>query len=195
VSAAPPDDLPVLGFATRADWRAWLETEHDRAPGVWMQIAKRGGGGSSVSYAEAVEAALCFGWIDSQTRSLDDSHWLQRFTPRRSRSRWSKRNRAAAEALIERGEMHAAGLREVEAARADGRWAAAYDGARTATVPDDLRVALDADPAAAAAFAALDGRNRYAVLHRIQTAKRPETRARRIERFVAMLAAGETLHP
>jgi uncharacterized protein YdeI (YjbR/CyaY-like superfamily) len=189
------DDLPVAGFATAAEWRAWLTAEHARSPGVWLRIAKRAGGATSVSYAEAVEIALCFGWIDGQGRRLDDAYWLQRFTPRTSRSQWSKRNRDRAEALIACGDMHPAGLHEVAAARADGRWAAAYDSPSTATVPDDLRAALDADRAAATAFAALDGRNRYAILHRVQTAKRPETRERRIARFVAMLAAGERLHP
>jgi uncharacterized protein YdeI (YjbR/CyaY-like superfamily) len=144
---------------------------------------------------EALHAALCFGWIDGQARGGDDSFYLQRFTPRRARSIWSKRNRDFVTALIESGRMQPAGLREVERAKADGRWDAAYDAPSTATVPDDLQAALDASPAAAELFAGLSSQNRYAILHRVQTAKKPETRARRIEKFVAMLARGETLYP
>jgi uncharacterized protein YdeI (YjbR/CyaY-like superfamily) len=188
-------DLPIVSFATRDEWRAWLELEHARSDGVWLKLAKAGSGSESVSYAEALEVALCYGWIDGQKRGLDDRHWLQRFTPRKPRSRWSRINRDKATALIERGEMRPAGLREVEAARADGRWDAAYEGQRRATVPDDLQRALDAEPDAAAFFATLDGANRYAILYRVQDAKKPETRARRIEKYVAMLAAGEKLHP
>jgi uncharacterized protein YdeI (YjbR/CyaY-like superfamily) len=148
-----------------------------------------------VTYAEAVEAALCHGWIDGQKAKLDDARWLQRFTPRKRGSRWSRINRDKAEALIAAGRMRPAGLREIEAARADGRWDAAYDGQRTATVPEDLQRALDADPAARAAFDDLNSVNRYAILYRVQDAKRPETRARRIAQFTAMLARGEKLHP
>jgi uncharacterized protein YdeI (YjbR/CyaY-like superfamily) len=166
-----------------------------RTPGVWLKLAKKGAGTPSVTYVEAVEAALCHGWIDGQARRLDDSAYLQRFTPRRPRSVWSKVNRERALALIEQGRMAPEGLRQVELARADGRWDAAYDGPRTATVPDDLRAALDADAAAAAAFAALDGRNRYPVLHRVMTAVRPQTRARRVAQLVAMLARGERPYP
>jgi uncharacterized protein YdeI (YjbR/CyaY-like superfamily) len=185
----------IVSFATRDEWRAWLELEHARSDGVWLKLAKAGSGSESVSYAEALEVALCYGWIDGQKRGLDDRHWLQRFTPRKPRSRWSRINRDKATALIERGEMRPAGLREVEAARADGRWDAAYEGQRRATVPDDLQRALDAEPAAASFFETLDGANRYAILYRVQDAKKPETRARRIEKYVAMLAAGEKLHP
>jgi uncharacterized protein YdeI (YjbR/CyaY-like superfamily) len=144
---------------------------------------------------EALHAALCYGWIDGQARSFDERFYLQRFTPRRARSIWSKRNVGFATALVESGRMQPAGLREIERAKADGRWAAAYDAPSAATVPDDLQAALDANPAAAEFFAGLKGQNRYAILHRLQTARRPETRARRIEMFVAMLARGETLHP
>jgi uncharacterized protein YdeI (YjbR/CyaY-like superfamily) len=147
-----------------------------------------------VTVAEAVEVALCFGWIDGQVARHDADWFLQRYTPRRRQSRWSRINRERALALIAAGRMRSAGLAQVEAARADGRWEAAYAGQRTATVPDDLRAALDANPAAAAFFATLRGANRYAILYRVQDAKRPETRARRIDRFVAMLARGETLH-
>jgi uncharacterized protein YdeI (YjbR/CyaY-like superfamily) len=188
-------DLETRAFASAADWEAWLRAHHDTAPGVWIRFARKGAGVPSVTYLEALHAALCFGWIDGQARRVDDAWYVQRFTPRRPRSIWSKRNREFATALIEAGRMQPAGLAEVERARADGRWDAAYDAPSTATVPEDLQAALDARPEAAAFFATLSGQNRYAILHRIQTAKRAETRARRIERFVAMLAAGETLHP
>jgi uncharacterized protein YdeI (YjbR/CyaY-like superfamily) len=188
------DELPTLAFASEALWEAWLEREHARADGVWLKIAKKGSGIATVTHAEALEVALCFGWIDGQRAAHDERFFLQRFTPRRSRSRWSRINRDKATALIAAGRMQPAGLREVETAQADGRWDAAYEGQRTASVPDDLQAALDANPAAAAFFATLTGANRYAILYRVQDAKRPETRARRIETFVAMLARGETLH-
>jgi uncharacterized protein YdeI (YjbR/CyaY-like superfamily) len=192
---APKTDLPIVSFASREEWRAWLAGEHATSTGVWLKLAKAGSDNASVSYAEALEVALCYGWIDGQKAGFDSDHWLQRFTPRKPRGRWSRINRDKATALIERGEMEPAGLREVEAAKADGRWDAAYAGQRTATVPEDLQQALDANPAAAEFFAALDSANRYAVLYRVQDAKKPETRARRIEKYVAMLAAGEKLHP
>ena len=186
---------PELAFASVEEWRSWLEAHHASASGLWIRFARRGSGLESVTHAEALEAALCFGWIDARKGRGDETHWLQRFTPRTARSKWSKVNRAKAEALIASGEMQPAGLREVERARADGRWERAYDAASTAVVPDDLQRELDADPAAAAFFAGLDSRNRYAILYRLQDAKRPETRARRLEKFVAMLKAGEKLHP
>ena len=192
--AGVPDDLPTLPFASAAAWEAWLEDEHARAGGVWLKIAKKDTGVASVTHAEALDVALCFGWIDGQRRALDATWFLQRFTPRKRGSRWSQINVAKVARLTADGRMRPAGLAQVEAARADGRWASAYAGQRTATVPDDLRAALDANPAAAAFFATLRGANRYAVLYRVQDAKRPETRARRIERFVAMLERGETLH-
>jgi uncharacterized protein YdeI (YjbR/CyaY-like superfamily) len=188
------DDLPVLQFATSDAWEAWLEREHGRTPGVWLRIAKKDSGIATVTYAEALDVALCFGWIDGQKRGFDASRFLQRFTQRRRASRWSKINTEHAERLIATGRMRSAGLAQVEAARGDGRWQAAYAGQRSATVPPDLRAALDANSAAAAFFATLSGANRYAILYRVQDAKRPETRRRRIERFVAMLARGETLH-
>jgi uncharacterized protein YdeI (YjbR/CyaY-like superfamily) len=191
----PAAELPIVSFASREEWAEWLRAEHSTCNGVWLKLAKRGSGLASVSYSEALDVALCFGWIDGQKRGLDGSHWLQRFTPRGPRSRWSRINRDRAVALMERGEMHAAGRRAVEAAQADGRWEAAYAGARAATVPADLQAALDADERAREFFATLDGANRYAILYRVQEAKRPETRARRIARFVSMLAAGEKLHP
>jgi uncharacterized protein YdeI (YjbR/CyaY-like superfamily) len=190
------DDEPVLRFASRADWRAWLEREHAGASGLWIEFAKKNSGVASVTHAEALEEALSFGWIDARVRRSDDPRFFcHRFTPRAARSKWSQVNREAAEALIAAGAMRPAGLREVQRAQADGRWAAAYAPQSTASVPPDLQVALDAEPRAAAFFATLDSRNRYAVLHRIADAKRPETRARRIATFVAMLAAGEKLHP
>ena len=189
------DELEVRPFASVAEWEAWLREHHDRVPGVWIKFARTGSGIATVRYMEALQVALCFGWIDGQARGLDDVYYVQRFTPRRARSIWSKRNVKFATALIESGRMQPAGLREVERAKADGRWDAAYDAPSTATVPDDLRAALDAEPEAAAFFATLDSRNRYAILHRVQTAKKPETRARRIATFVAMLAAGERIHP
>jgi uncharacterized protein YdeI (YjbR/CyaY-like superfamily) len=188
-------ELETRAFASAEAWEAWLREHHDTSPGVWIRFAKKGSGVPSVTYLEALHAALCFGWIDGQARSVDAASYVQRFTPRRARSMWSKRNREFATALIESGRMQPAGLREVERAQADGRWDAAYDAPSTATVPDDLQAALEASPAAAEAFAALDGQNRYAILHRVQTARRPETRARRIETFVAMLAAGEKIYP
>jgi len=188
------DELPVLPFPSAGAWEAWLRREHARAAGVWLKIAKKDSGIASVTYSEALDVALCFGWIDGQKRGFDDTWFLQRFTPRKRGSRWSRINTEHAERLLAAGRMHAAGLAQVEAARADGRWDDAYDGQRTASVPADLQAALDADPAAAAFFATLRGANRYAILYRVQDAKRPETRARRIDRFVAMLARGETLH-
>ena len=191
-----PDDPEVLPFASAEDWEAWLRAHHETVTaGVWIKFARKGSGIPTVTYRDALQVALRFGWIDGQARSHDESWYLQRFTPRRARSIWSKRNRDFATALIEAGEMEPAGLREVERAKADGRWDAAYDAPSTATVPDDLQAALDANPAATEFFAGLDRQNRYAILHRVQTAKRPETRARRIEKFVAMLAAGEKIYP
>lgn len=186
---------PVLLFETQDAWEEWLEEHHADATGVWLKIPRKGSGLPGVDYAGALESALCHGWIDGHKKKLDDTHWLQRFTPRRPRSRWSRINREKATALIEQGRMREAGLREVERARADGRWDAAYASQSTATVPDDLRAALEKAPAARDLFAALDSRNRYAILHRIEEARRPQTRAARIERFVAMLAEGRKPYP
>jgi uncharacterized protein YdeI (YjbR/CyaY-like superfamily) len=193
--ATGKDGLPVIAFASREAWADWLAEHHAGSAGLWLKIARKASGIATVTYAQAVEAALCFGWIDGQKGALDERHWLQRFTPRRTRSRWSAINRETALALIERGEMRPAGLAEVERAQADGRWEAAYAGQATAAVPNDLREALAANDAARAAFATLDATNRYAILYRVQDARRPETRARRIATFVAMLAEGRTLHP
>jgi len=188
-------DEEAVPFADPAAFEAWLEEHHGSSDGLWIKFAKKASGIPSVTYKQVLAVALAYGWIDGQVKRIDDDWYRQRWTPRRARSVWSKINRAAAEAMIERGEMKPAGLAEVERAKADGRWERAYDSPKTATVPDDLRAALDAEPAAARLFDELDGNNRYAILHRIQDAKRPETRARRIARFVAMLARGETLHP
>jgi uncharacterized protein YdeI (YjbR/CyaY-like superfamily) len=188
-------DLPIIPFASRDAWEAWLEEHHTTWDGLWLKIAKQGSGLETVSYAQALEVALCYGWIDGQKASFDDHYWLQRFTPRRARSKWSKVNRQKATELIEKGEMKPAGLKEVERAKADGRWGAAYDAQSTATVPDDLRRELDKNGTAREFFAKLDSRNRYAILYQIQDAKRPQTRARRIEKYVAMLSERKKLYP
>jgi uncharacterized protein YdeI (YjbR/CyaY-like superfamily) len=188
-------DPPTLTFPSRAAWEEWLEQHQGDEQGVWLKLAKKGSGIESVGYPDVLEAALAFGWIDGQRKALDQKYFLQRFTPRRARSRWSKLNRDTAAKLIEAGAMKPSGLREVEAARADGRWDAAYEGQRAAAVPDDLEQALQANKRARERFATLDSRNRYAILYRIQDAKRPETRARRIAQFVEMLTRGETLYP
>jgi len=186
---------PVIRFERAADFEAWLEANGASGSGLWLKLAKKDSGVAGLDYATALESALCFGWIDGQKRAYDDEYWLQRFTPRSPRSRWSRINRDKASALIEAGRMRPAGQREVDLARADGRWDAAYEGQRSVAVPDDLRAALDADPEAAAFFATLDSANRYAVLYRVHEAKRAETRARRIEKLVGMLHAHETIHP
>jgi uncharacterized protein YdeI (YjbR/CyaY-like superfamily) len=191
----PDNDLPILSFASQGDWETWLTEQHTISPGIWLKIAKKDTGVRTVSYPEALEVALCFGWIDGQKRGLDDTHWLQRFTPRKARSKWSRINTDKAQALIDAGRMRPAGLREVELARTDGRWEAAYDGQRTIAVPPDLAEALAVNATAQAFFAALNSANRYAVLFRIHEAKRPETRARRIATYVTMLADGKTFHP
>ena len=185
---------PVL-FKTQAAWSAWLARHHATSGGVWMRIARIEAEVNSVTYPQALEEALRYGWIDGIKKSEDAQHWLQRFTPRSARSIWSKVNRDKALALMAAGKMCAAGLNEVARAQADGRWERAYDSFSTSTVPDDLQAALSKNKKAAAFFATLDSRNRYAVLFRIQTVKKPVTRARRIADFVAMLARGEKVHP
>ena len=186
---------PTLIFEDQAAWEAWLETHGQVSSGVWLRIAKKSAGQATVSYAQALEGALCHGWIDGQKRAENEHYWLQRFTPRTAKSIWSKINKAKAEALIAEGRMRPAGLREVDRARGDGRWDAAYASARTSAVPDDLQQALDANPKAKTFFATLNGANRYAILFRIQTVKKAETRARKIAQFVEMLSRGEKLHP
>lgn len=188
-------DLPVLGFGSAADWEAWLESEHATSDGIWLKLGKKTAPDPSVSYAEALEVALCFGWIDGQKRSFDGHYWLQRFTPRKPGSKWSKINTEKADALIAAGRMRPAGQLQADKARADGRWDAAYAGQRTSTVPDDLRAALDANPTAAEFFVTISSVNRYAILYRIGSVKRPETRARKIAQYVQMLAEHKTIHP
>jgi uncharacterized protein YdeI (YjbR/CyaY-like superfamily) len=190
-----PDDLPVHAFDSADAWERWLSENHETAPGVWLKLAKVKSGIASVKQGEAVEVALCYGWIDGQARPVDETGWMQRYTPRRAKSVWSKVNREKVAALTAAGRMQPAGLKQVELAKADGRWEAAYDPPSRAEVPADLQHALEGSPEAAAFFAELDGANRYAILHRLQTAKRPETRARRIEKFVGMLERRERLHP
>lgn len=191
---AADDGLPKLPFASAAEWERWLEDNHAEAGGVWIEMAKKGTGIESVRYPEVLEGALSFGWIDGRREALDERYFLQRYTPRRPRSRWSRINRDTAERLMAEGRMRPAGLAEVERARADGRWDAAYEGQRRMTVPDDLQRELDARPEAKAFFAQLSSQNRYAILYRLHEAKRPETRARRLATFVAMLDAGEAIH-
>jgi uncharacterized protein YdeI (YjbR/CyaY-like superfamily) len=189
-------ELPELTVVDAPAWRRWLSDHHAGSPGVWLVLAKKGTREpTSLTYDDALEEALCHGWIDGQLRRGDEATYRQRFTPRRPRSPWSQRNVGIAERLIELGRMHPAGLAQVEQARSDGRWAAAYAGAAARTVPDDLAAALAADPAAQAMFEALTSQNRYAVVYRVQSARQPQTRARRIETFVAMLSRGETLYP
>lgn len=189
------DALPLLSFPDAGAWDAWLAGQHAASPGAWLRIARKGAPEPTVSYADALTVALCHGWIDGQKGRVDESYWRQRFTPRRPGSRWSKINADKAAALIEAGLMKPAGLREVEAARADGRWDSAYASQSRATVPEDLALALAADERAGAFFAALDSANRYAILYRIAEAKRPDTRARRIATFVAMLHEHQKIHP
>jgi uncharacterized protein YdeI (YjbR/CyaY-like superfamily) len=184
------DGFPTLAFASAADWEEWLQRNHE-SDGVWIKMARKGSGIASVHYPEVLETALCFGWIDGIRKSLDEEYFLQKFTPRRARSRWSRINRDTAERLIAEGRMRPAGHAEVERAKADGRWAAAYESQRNMELPEDLRRELDARPAAKAFFEGLNSQNRYAILYRLHDAKRAETRARRLTQFVAMLEAGE----
>ena len=188
-----PDDLPIKQFRNAAAWNKWLSAHHGE-PGAWLKIAKKGSGATTLSFEQAIEVALCNGWIDGLRRGLDEVFFLQRFTPRKPRSLWSKINVAKVERLIEAGRMRPAGVREVEAAKTDGRWQAAYDGAARMQVPDDLANALAENRKAQAFFEALDRTNRFAFCFRVHTAVKPETRRARIEKFVAMLARGEKLH-
>ncbi len=191
----PSDPLPVMAFESTEAWDAWLATHHAGSPGLWLKIAKKGSAGTSISYSEALDVALCHGWIDGQKGRHDDDYWLQRFTPRKPGSNWSKINTERAEALITSGRMMPAGLREVEQAQADGRWQRAYESQSRIAVPEDLARALAANPRARDFFATLDGTNRYAVLYRISSAKRPETRAKRIDTFVTMLSEHKKIYP
>jgi uncharacterized protein YdeI (YjbR/CyaY-like superfamily) len=191
--AAP---LPELVVGDAFAWREWLDRCHTNSDGVWLRLAKKSRTEpTSLTYDQALEEALCFGWIDGQIRRGDETSYPQRFTPRRKRSVWSNRNTSIADRLIAEGRMHAAGLAEVERAKTDGRWEAAYDGQASIEVPADLVAALALEPRALAMFEILTSQNRYAVLYRINGAKRIDTRVRRIEKYVAMLARGETIHP
>jgi uncharacterized protein YdeI (YjbR/CyaY-like superfamily) len=189
----PAAELPILEFAGARDWERWLEDNHS-APGVWLRFAKRGAATTTVTHAQALELAICFGWIDGQLRRLDDDHYLQRFTPRTPRSRWSQVNREKAESLIAAGRMRAPGQAQVAAAQADGRWDAAYEPSSRITVPDDFQRALDADPAAREFFATLTGMRRYAFLHRLHHVKTPQARGRRIAGYIELLREGRTLN-
>jgi uncharacterized protein YdeI (YjbR/CyaY-like superfamily) len=188
-------DLPIVAFKSQQAFDAWLTSQPQGARGLWLKIAKKSSGIASISRAEAVDTALCHGWIDGQLDSFDDDYWLISFTPRQSTSLWSEKNRARALELTKLGLMRPSGLREIDRAKVDGRWDRAYASASTAKVPDDLRAALAKNKKAAAFFETLDARNRYAILHRTHNAKKAETRAARIAKFVAMLAKGETIHP
>ena len=187
-------ELPIMAFESQEAWEQWLETNHGESQGLWVKIAKKDTGIPTVTYAEAVTLALCFGWIDGQRRGFDDQYFLQKFTPRRPKSVWSKINRDKVLELIAQGKMREAGLREVERAKADGRWDAAYESQSSITVPDDLQAALDANPTAKAFFDTLSSQNRYAILYRLSTAKKAETRQKRLEQFIAMLNANEKFY-
>jgi uncharacterized protein YdeI (YjbR/CyaY-like superfamily) len=187
--------LPIAAFASQQEWEAWLARHHQDSRGLWLKIAKKGAGVATISYAAALESALCYGWIDGQRGALDEQFFLQKFTPRGRRSRWSRVNRERALELLEQGRLKPAGLLQVEQARRDGRWDAAYEPQSSATVPDDLQRELDRNPAAQAFFTTLDSTNRYAILYRLQDAKKPETRARRLQQFVAMLNERKKLYP
>lgn len=188
-------ELPILSAETSEGWAAWLEENHAASKGVWLKLAKKGSGLRSPTYAQALEVALCYGWIDGQKKAHDETAWLQKFTPRGARSIWSKVNREKALKLIERGWMKPAGLVAIEQAKKNGQWDAAYESQSKATVPEDFQAALDQSPQARAFFATLNRVNRYAILFRIQTAKKAETRSRRIEQFIAMLEKGEKIYP
>jgi uncharacterized protein YdeI (YjbR/CyaY-like superfamily) len=184
----------ILFFADKTKWATWLNKNHDKSTGIWLRLARKLPNKQSLTYAEALEEALCYGWIDGQKNSYDDSSWLQKFTPRRPKSIWSKINRTKVEELIKSGRMKPAGLREIERAKRDGRWEQAYDSQKVATVPGDFQAKLNKNRKAKEFFATLNSANRYAILFRIQTAKKAETRARRIGQFIEMLERNEKLH-
>jgi uncharacterized protein YdeI (YjbR/CyaY-like superfamily) len=185
----------MLAFASPADWESWLDKHHTEPSGAWLQFAKKGSGAITLTYIEARDSAIAYGWIDGLINKYDETYYLIRFTPRNARSGWSKVNREVAEGLITAGRMRPAGLLHVETAKRDGRWDLAYDSQSTMTVPDDFSLALEHNATASEYFATLSAANRYAFLYRLQTAKRPELRAARMEKFVAMLEAGECFHP
>jgi uncharacterized protein YdeI (YjbR/CyaY-like superfamily) len=187
-------ELPVILFETPSDWAQWIEKNQESSTGLWVRLAKKGSGITSIDYQQALEVALCYGWIDGQKKSYDETSWLQKFTPRGAKSIWSKINREKAQALIDSGQMKPAGMRAIEAAQKDGRWAAAYDSQSNATIPDDFQAALDSSPEAKAFFATLNSANRYAILFRLHQAKKAETRAKRIRDFIEMLEKREKIH-
>ena len=189
------DNLPILSFAIQQDWEAWLEEHHTDTKGMWLKIAKKDTGIPSVSYAQALESALCYVWIDGQKASVDATYWLQKFTPRGPKSMWSQVNCDKVTALMTSGRMQPAGIRQVELAKADGRWELAYASQSKITIPEDFQRELDNNPKAQEFFTTLNSVNRYAILFRIQTAKKPETRAARIQKFIDMLAKNERIYP
>ena len=189
------NNLPILPFETQQSWEVWLEEHHSDTKGVWLKIAKKETGILSLSYLEAVEGALCYGWIDGQKASFDDQYWLQKFTPRSLKSIWSKVNCGKVAVLLSEGRMQAAGIRQVELAQADGRWEAAYEPQSKITVPDDFQYELDKNQKAKDFFSTLDSGNRYAILFSIHTAKKSETRTARIQKFIEMLANNQRIHP
>ncbi len=189
------EKFPIMLFVDQPAWEAWLAEHHPETEGIWLKLAKKGAASPSISYAEALECALCYGWIDGQKAACDEQYWLQKFTPRRPRSIWSKVNCAKATELIEAGKMQPAGLRQVELAKADGRWERAYDGQGKITIPDDFQCELDKTPQAQVFFSTLDSTNRYAILFRIQTAQKSTTRAARIQKFIEMLSKQEKIYP
>ncbi|HZX79252.1 YdeI/OmpD-associated family protein [Lysobacter sp.] len=193
MAAELPTDLPIKLFKDALAWEKWLAAHHD-APGLWLKIAKKDQGVTSVNYSDALDVALCHGWIDGLKRACDEQYFLQRFTPRKPRSLWSKLNVARIEKLMKAGRMQPAGLREVERAKADGRWEAAYHAASAMDVPPELAAALKKNAKARKAFEALNATNRYAFCWRVHTAKRPETKQARVEKFVEMLERGEKIH-
>jgi uncharacterized protein YdeI (YjbR/CyaY-like superfamily) len=189
------NSLPIISFETQQDWERWLAERHTNTEGIWLKIAKKETGTPSVSYSEALESALCYGWIDGQKASFDDQYWLQKFTPRRPKSIWSKVNCDKATALMAEGRMQPAGIRQVELAKADGRWDQAYESQSKITIPADFQSELDKNQKAKDFFSTLDNTNRYAILFRIQTAKKPETRSARIQKFIEMLSKNQRIHP
>ena len=192
--AKVPSDLPIILFESQADFEKWLEENHTLSNGIWIKMAKKESGHASVNHPQALDVALCFGWIDGQRLPFDGEYFLQKFTPRRARSTWSKVNQDKVAALIASGKMREAGLKEIERAKADGRWEAAYESQSKMAVPDDFQAALDKNPAAQAFFDTLNSVNRYSVLYRITTAKKAETRQQRIEKFITMLNEGKKIH-
>jgi uncharacterized protein YdeI (YjbR/CyaY-like superfamily) len=190
----PTDNLPIISFETPAEWAQWLAANHAESSGVWLRMFKKGTGISSINYAEALDEALCYGWIDGQKNKYDERSWLQRFTPRRAKSIWSKINTGHVERLVKAGKMQAAGMKEIEAAKRDGRWQKAYDSHKNMTLPEDFLNELEKDPPAKTFFETLNKTNLYAIAFRLQTAKKPETREKRMKQILEMLAKGEKFH-